>query len=625
MLFSALSMGAEDYYLCTSVFGGSGISLEDISTVNGRRIGVNKDSFQEQKLREWLDANGIQAEVVELMTDEAASVELLNRGELDAYVSLDSYGSVHNLFPLWKVGSSDFYFALKKDRHDLLGELNSAMSRIMDENRYYNQKLQEKYLDAMMISGFLTENELKWLSNYETIRVGYRDDFLPFCDRDNETGELTGALRDFLDFASRAMQNGELKFETTAYPTILDALEGLKNGEVDCVFPVNMTAYDAEQSGVLVTSSQMQTEIYASVPAAVQKDLSLNDGLTAAIREGDYNYTTFLMDYFPNWSYEVYPDKTACCQAVAEGRADCLLTSNYRLNLNADLFEQYNLSTVSTGKVMRFAFAARRQDDYLCTILNKITSYEQDSVMASALASYSYIERQFTVMDFLRAHFIAVLILLSAVVVVILTLLVRSVRAERKSRQAEQQAKDALRALQESLGREEVQKRELNVTKHKAYTDPLTGVKSKQAYLEDVSALKGRMDTGEDVEFAVVVFDVNDLKKVNDLQGHEAGDQHIKNASRLICELFKHSPVYRIGGDEFASILGKKDYFNREMLLKAFDAMVDENKRCGRVVVSAGSADYDPKKDESYSDVFQRADEAMYERKKFLKGGRDIR
>ena len=106
------------------------------------------------------------------------------------------------------------------------------------------------------------------------------------------------------------------------------------------------------------------------------------------------------------------------------------------------------------------------------------------------------------------------------------------------------------------------------------------------------------------------------------MQGHEAGDRHIRTASSLICDVFKHSPIYRIGGDEFACILQGKDYFNREVLMRAFNSLVEDNHRNGKVVVSAGFAEYDPDHDRSYSDVFQRADEEMYQRKRFLKGGR---
>ena len=152
-----------------------------------------------------------------------------------------------------------------------------------------------------------------------------------------------------------------------------------------------------------------------------------------------------------------------------------------------------------------------------------------------------------------------------------------------------------------------------------AYTDPLTGVKSMRAYVEAEAGMDWRIVQSQVSEFAVAVFDLNGLKKINDTLGHEAGDMWIVSASRLICNIFKHSPVFRIGGDEFMAILEGPDYVNRSDLMAAFDRQIEENLHQGQVVVSAGLAEFDPDQDDTYSAVFQRADERMYERKRFLK------
>ncbi len=183
----------------------------------------------------------------------------------------------------------------------------------------------------------------------------------------------------------------------------------------------------------------------------------------------------------------------------------------------------------------------------------------------------------------------------------------------------EDEKAEYIRALEESLAREERQKKELGKTKQMAYTDPLTGVKSMRAYVEAEAGMDWRIVQSQVSEFAVAVFDLNGLKKINDTLGHEAGDMWIVSASRLICNIFKHSPVFRIGGDEFMAILEGPDYVNRSDLMAAFDRQIEENLHQGQVVVSAGLAEFDPDQDDTYSAVFQRADERMYERKRFLK------
>jgi diguanylate cyclase (GGDEF)-like protein len=165
----------------------------------------------------------------------------------------------------------------------------------------------------------------------------------------------------------------------------------------------------------------------------------------------------------------------------------------------------------------------------------------------------------------------------------------------------------------------EEQARAINSANKKAYVDSLTGVKNKLAYIESLRQLELDPRHASNEGYGVVVFDVNGLKKVNDTQGHEAGDELLRNACKLICEHYKHSPVYRIGGDEFAVILKGSDFENREEIKKQFDDLIDVNNREGKVVVSSGMAVFDSAIDESYTEVFIRADKSMYERKQALK------
>lgn len=159
----------------------------------------------------------------------------------------------------------------------------------------------------------------------------------------------------------------------------------------------------------------------------------------------------------------------------------------------------------------------------------------------------------------------------------------------------------------------------LGEARNRVNTDPLTGVKSKHAYLEMEESLNRRIQSGAVSSFAVVLCDVNGLKHINDTQGHKAGDRHICQACRIICEHFKHSPVFRIGGDEFVALLEGSDYEERAAILGRFDSEIEANIAAGGVVVSAGSAEFAAGQDESYREVFERADRQMYQRKKQLK------
>lgn len=161
--------------------------------------------------------------------------------------------------------------------------------------------------------------------------------------------------------------------------------------------------------------------------------------------------------------------------------------------------------------------------------------------------------------------------------------------------------------------------KEMELAKRKAFRDPLTGVRNKLAYLEMLKEIELRIEKDELSEFGVVVFDLNGLKNVNDTLGHDAGDDYIRVACRLICHCFKHSPVFRIGGDEFTAFLEREDYENRETLVEEFNAMIEENRKNGDVVIACGMDIHHPGVDTGYIDVFHRADKKMYRRKEELK------
>ena len=153
-----------------------------------------------------------------------------------------------------------------------------------------------------------------------------------------------------------------------------------------------------------------------------------------------------------------------------------------------------------------------------------------------------------------------------------------------------------------------------------AYTDPMTGVKSKHAYLLSQKDYDTAIQSKSVESFAIVACDVNGLKVINDTLGHKAGDEYIIKACKMICNIFQHSPVYRTGGDEFVVILTGRDYLIRKELLLALHDRSVEHINTNDVVVSGGLSDYNPEKDTCFHDVFERADALMYEEKKLLKG-----
>ena len=189
---------------------------------------------------------------------------------------------------------------------------------------------------------------------------------------------------------------------------------------------------------------------------------------------------------------------------------------------------------------------------------------------------------------------------------------------------------DEIRVLTESI---DIMEKKLNEHIEKvrelAYRDPLTGVRSKTAYKDEVAKLQKVMEDRV-FDFAIVVCDLNHLKLVNDNFGHETGDEYIINSCYMLCQTFKRSPVYRIGGDEFVVILTKHDFEEREELCqKLFEHMQESCLRYkdpeSRISIAYGVAEYFAHAEKpltDYQELFRIGDERMYEKKKEMGGGR---
>lgn len=173
--------------------------------------------------------------------------------------------------------------------------------------------------------------------------------------------------------------------------------------------------------------------------------------------------------------------------------------------------------------------------------------------------------------------------------------------------------------IEEGKSREEQQEKELRSAQKLAYTDPLTHVKNKHAYVEDEGAYDVSIREGKMDDFAIIVFDLNDLKLTNDTKGHDAGDTLIIDSANLIREFFPEADLYRYGGDEFALVLFGDAYLFRHETLKAFDARIEQNVGTDKPVLATGMADYRRDEDNTFGAVFERADDAMYWHKRKLK------
>ncbi|MBR3017149.1 MAG: EAL domain-containing protein [Clostridia bacterium] len=547
ILYSALEMGSEDYHVFIAPTN-TEIRPDDFSTLNGKRVGVNKNSIQEQLFIQWAAQYGVTPDIVELTEKTPELLAMLGRGEIDALVTLDTYGNTADVLPVCKVGAASSFFGINKNRPDIKQELDVAMNRIMEDNRNFNEQMTARYNKGSGLTGFLTADELAWFSSHGVIRVGYKTDYLPFCGFNEETKALEGALSDILAFARTCEKNAELSFETYGFQSTDEGMRALAEGKIDCLFPANLSSYDGEQLGAIITDAFATTELYAAVRTADRQGVSQERDMTVAITQGNLNYESFLMDYFPNWKVAYYDSSEESFKAVSAGKADCVLVSNYRLNRVTKLCDQYKLSTLATGKDMDLSFAVRKEDDCLYSILNKISRLIPDSLINSSLTAHSFLEERVTFEDFLRDNLAAVLASMTAVALLIITLLLHGIQAERRANKERQ----LISAVE---------------------TDTLTGLYNRNFFFEYANRM--HRETPEPIMDAVVL-NIEQFHTVNELHGKDFGDQVLKALGEAIRDFLSKTDGIggRFEGDRFDIFCVPQD--NYHDLLRRFQARFRE-------------------------------------------------
>ena len=429
-LYPNLPMGTESYYIYINADNRE-ISPDDIKSFDGKRIGVNSDSMQEAFLKEWASKNGLKIDIVPMNHEEDEAMKMVADGEIDGYATILTYDSKYEVIPAARIGGSDYFYVINKNRTDLLTDMNMALSQIQDEDPYFNQKISENRLYNDKTNAILNPDQEDWVKKHGVIRIGYRDNYLPFCAVDEKTGELTGALKDYLAHAKNNLNDKNIEFETISYDSTKEGINLLKDGKVDCIFPVYLSTYDADEMDLRLTEPAMKTEMYAIFKNSEKRVISEKSEITFATNQGMMNIESFIMEHYPSSKRQDYKGLQACYKAVSEGKADATLVSNYRIPLSEENLKKLKLISVPTGESLPFSFAVNKWDTELYFILNKTVITTKNEDVDASLASYMLSSRKVTFMQFLKDNWIIVIGVLVVVFSVVIFLLVQKMKADR--------------------------------------------------------------------------------------------------------------------------------------------------------------------------------------------------
>lgn len=284
MLFSDEPMGEEKDYLYADL-SREDITASDFKTLNGKKIGVLMGTEPEVMLTEWEEKYDLKTQHVNISNNEDAKQKLANH-EIDCFVSMEeSFWTELGISTITRVGSSDIYYAINKDRADIKEELDNAMRALEDADPFYTADLYKRYF-SMDYTPILTGEEKAWLKKHGAIRMGFLTGDSGVSVYDPSTGELTGTITDYIRFAKDCLGNQELEFQMVGYDSKEAELDALKSGEIDMVFHFDQSPNLAEEYGVYGGAFTRNINIYGQ-PYAPAKSLTIDASNLRTFYTGD--------------------------------------------------------------------------------------------------------------------------------------------------------------------------------------------------------------------------------------------------------------------------------------------------------------------------------------------------
>ena len=438
MLFSDEPMGEEKYYLYADL-SREDITASDFKTLNGKTIGVLMGAESEVMLTEWEEKYGLKTQHVNIANNEDAKQKLANH-EIDCFVSLEeSFWTELGISTITRVGSSGIYYAINKDRPDLKEELDNAMRALEDADPFYTADLYKKYFSLDYIPA-LTGEEKAWLKEHGAIRMGFLTSDRGVSTYDPATGEITGTITDYIQFAADCLGNQELEFQLVGYDDKEAELNALKSGEIDMVFHFDQSPNLAEEYRVACTNTTWTSNMMA---VTNKEYFNENKANRVAVPQNKISLARYLAFYYPQWEIVDCDTQEDAIKLVKDGQADCFVTG---VSSEAKYSKNYGFYSVPLPNPAKSCFAVNSGNRSLLSILNKTIKAMPANMLTGSLAMYKSALRKVTLSEFLRDNFFMVLQVSSiAVAVILLTIL----KLLRKARKAEAAARKAANDTQE--------------------------------------------------------------------------------------------------------------------------------------------------------------------------------
>ena len=443
MLFSDEPMGEEKYYLYADL-SRTDLSTSDYKTLNGKKIGVLMGAESEVMLTEWEEKYGLKTQHVNIANNEDVKQKLANH-EIDCFVSLEeSCWAELGISTITRVGKSSIYYVLNKDRSDLKEELDNAMRALDEEAPFYTADLCKKYF-SLDYKPILTGEEKAWLKEHGAIRMGFLTSDSGVSTYDPATGEITGTITDYIQFAADCLGNQELEFQLVGYDDKEAELNALKSGEIDMIFHFDQSPNLAEEYRLARTN----TTWTANMMVVTNKQLFIENQVNrVAVPQNKISLTRYIAFYYPQWEIVDCDTQEDAIKLVKDGQADCFITG---ISSEAKYSKNYGFYSVPLPNPANSCFAVKSGNRSLLSILNKTIKAMPANMLTSSLAMHKSSARKVTLSEFIRDNFFMVLLVSSIFVAVILLTILKLLLKARKAEAAARKAANDTQELNAKL------------------------------------------------------------------------------------------------------------------------------------------------------------------------------
>ena len=443
MLFSDEPMGVEKYYLYADL-SRADISASDFKTLNGKKIGVLMGTEPEVMLTEWEEKYGLKTEHVNISNNEDVKQKLANH-EIDCFVSLEeSFWAERGISTITRVGESGIYYAINKNRPDLKEELDDAMRALDEAVPFYTADLYKRYF-SMDYTPILTGEEKAWLRKHGAIRMGFLASDSGVSTFDPATGEFTGVITDYIQFAADCLGNQELEFQLVGYDSKEAELDALKSGEIDMIFHFDQNPNLAEEYHFACTNTTWTSNLMA---VTNKQHFNENNVNRIAVPQNKLSLKKYLAFYYPQWEIVDCDTQEDAAKLVKDGQADCFVTG---ISSENKYSKKYSFYSVPLLNPVKSCFAVNSGNRSLLSILNKTIKAMPVNMLAGALAMYKSSARKVTLSDFIKDNFFMALLVSSIAVAAILLTILKLLRKARKAEAAARKAANDTQKLNAKL------------------------------------------------------------------------------------------------------------------------------------------------------------------------------